>query len=104
MMTISGQRISTKGRIAPALVNPAAGESILKPRFRRDELSPADKSAAPCCCGICCLCSLIHFIREQPSKLPFPWGSGPPPHLKDGSLGTPEFHTQTASRLVHPFW
>ena len=25
-----------KGRIAPALVTPATGESILKPRFRRD--------------------------------------------------------------------
>ena len=34
----SGQSISTKRRIAPALVTPAAGESILKPRFRRDAL------------------------------------------------------------------
>jgi len=46
MMTISGQRISTKGRIAPALVNPAAGESILKPRFRRDERTSLQPRAA----------------------------------------------------------
>jgi len=33
-----------KGGITPTPVTPAAGESILKPRFRRDALSPADKS------------------------------------------------------------
>ena len=43
----SGQRILTKGPIDPALVTPAAGESILKPLFRRDALCPVYKSAQP---------------------------------------------------------
>jgi len=43
----SGQSISTKRRIAPALVTPAAGESILKPRFRRDALSPSGQVCSP---------------------------------------------------------
>ena len=55
----SGQRTQTSGRIALALDTPAAGESIPKPRCRREAPSPADKSAAPCCCGVCCLHSLI---------------------------------------------
>jgi len=43
----SGQRILTKGCITPTLVTPAAGDSILKPHFCTDALSPVDKSAAP---------------------------------------------------------
>jgi len=49
------------------LSTPAAGESILKSYLRHDMLSPADKSAAPCCCGVCCLHSLMHFN----------WGNNP---------------------------
>ena len=58
---ISVQRILTKGRIACVLVNPAASDSILKRRMRRAALSPADMSAAPFCCGVCCSHSLMHF-------------------------------------------
>ena len=51
-----------------------------KPRFRRDALSPADKSAAPCNCGVCCLHSLMHFnAGEQSPQFPFPWGIPAPP-------------------------
>jgi len=35
----NGRRIFTKGRIAPALVTPVAGESILKLHFCREPLS-----------------------------------------------------------------
>jgi len=71
----SGQSISTKRRIAPALVTPAAGESILKPRFRRDALSPPDKSAAPRCCGVCCLTHSNAFSDgEQLLNCLFFWG------------------------------
>jgi len=41
-VTASGQRISTRSRIAPAFVTPAASESILKPRFRRHPPSPVN--------------------------------------------------------------
>jgi len=57
----SGQRILTKGRITSALVTPTAGESILKLCFHHDMLSPAEKSAAPCCHSICCLHSSMPF-------------------------------------------
>jgi len=71
----SGQRTLTIGHIAPALVTPVAGESIPKPRFRRDALSTADKSAAPCCCGVCCIHSLLHFNWESsPKNCHFPCG------------------------------
>jgi len=47
-------------------------ESVMKPRFCRDALPPADKSAAPCCCcGVCCLRSLMHFSGgNKPLKFP----------------------------------
>ena len=41
-VTASGQRISTRSRIAPAFVTPAASESILKPRFRRHAPAPVN--------------------------------------------------------------
>jgi len=65
----SVQRISTKGRIAPELVTPVAGESILKPRIGCDALSPVDKSAAPCRCDVFCLHSLMHFDGRTTPKL-----------------------------------
>ena len=88
----SGQRILTKGRIAPALVTPVAGESILKPHFHRDALSPADKSAALCCCGICCLQSSVpHFSgRNDPQNCPFPWRVLRP-HLVPWARLSPQF-------------
>ena len=46
----SGQRISTRGSIAPALVTPAAGESTTKPRFRRDTLHLQPRAAAVVWC------------------------------------------------------
>jgi len=71
------------------LVTPATGESNLEPRFRRDALSPADKSAAPCYCSVCYLHSLMHFSGGvQPPKFPLPWGD-PGPHLIHGSLAHP---------------
>jgi len=61
----------TKGRIAPVLVTPTAGESILKLRFCCDVLplqtSPQPSDAA----GVCCLYSLMHFKG---------WGSRPSPN------------------------
>ena len=72
---------SEEGRTVPALVTPAAGEAILKPRFRCDALSPADKSAALCCCSLCYLNSLMHFNGPENPKLPLPLGrSGLPPN------------------------
>jgi len=59
-----------KGRIAPALVTPATGESILKPRFRRDRcplrtcLQPRAAAAFP---GYSLQCI---SMGELPSKLP----------------------------------
>ena len=50
------------------LVTPATGESNLEPRFRRDALSPADKSAAPCCCR--------RLLLTQSNA--FQWGSTTP--------------------------
>ena len=57
----------------------AAREFILKPRWRRDTLPPADKSAAPFCCGVYCTCvhSLMHFNGDQMPKIsPSHGGSG----------------------------
>jgi len=42
----------TKGRIHPALVIPVTSESILKPHFCCDALSPMDKSEALCCSDV----------------------------------------------------
>jgi len=58
----SGQSISTKGRIAHALViTTAAGEPFLKPRFRRDAL-PLRTSLQPrAAAGVFCLHSPMHF-------------------------------------------
>ena len=94
--TTSGQRILPKGRIAPELVTPAACESILTHCFRRDFLSPVDKSAAPCCCGICCLNSLM---QNNPQSCPSHVGESG--ILIDGSLGplsSPQ-HKQHLSRF-----
>jgi len=74
----SGQRVLTKGRIALALVKPAAGESILKPRIGRHALSPANKFATPCSCCVCCLHSLMHFNGLENPKLPIPWAHQSP--------------------------
>ena len=102
------QRILTKSHIVPALVTPTAlvGESILKPRTGCDALSPADKSAAPCCCGICCLHSLVHFNEGKsppPKNMPLLLGGDQGCHQTHGSLGPPESTTRMASRLVQPF-
>ena len=70
----SSQRILTKVGIARTC-HPMTGESILKPCFYHDLLSPADKSAALCCCGFCCLHCLMYFIV---GTTPFPRGSEPP--------------------------
>jgi len=65
-----------KCRIAPALVTPVPGKFILKPHFRCDTLSPADKSAAPCCCRVCCLHSLTDFNGgNNPQNRPFSRGT-----------------------------
>ena len=84
IMQTSGQRIPTKGRIAPALVTPAAGESILKPRIGRD---------AAVHCGQVCgpvltrgLLRTRYKMEEQPPKLPLRLGIRGP-HLIHGSLG-----------------
>ena len=61
IMLTSGQRFLSKGGIASALVTPVVDKSILKLHFCCDVMSFADKSAAPCCCNVCCLPSLIHF-------------------------------------------
>jgi len=61
-----------------------AGESIFKQDGGRDALSPADKSAAPSCCSVCCLHSLMHFNRgysPPPTKnCPNFCGSATPPN------------------------
>jgi len=95
-MITSGQRTLTKSRIAPHLiVTPAAGESILKLRFRREALSPADKSAALRCCGVCCLRSLMHLNQgSDPQNCPFHWGNSGP-HPTHASLGQ--------SRVFNPY-
>ena len=83
-----------RGRIAPAPVTPT-GESILKPpRSRRDALSLADKSAAPCCCARFLLAqSNRDFSREQPPKLLLPLcGSGPLSNI--WLLGPTRVHNQ----------
>jgi len=67
--TTSGQRSATKGRIDPALVTLAAGESTVKPRFRRDALLPLRTSLQPrAAAAVCCLLSLMHSTGgEQPA-------------------------------------
>jgi len=73
---------------------------MLEPRFRRDALSPADKSAAPCCCGVCCAQSLMRFSRGKHSQhCPFP-----------RAVWTPTWHTvpsghrsPQAKRHLHRF-
>ena len=68
----------TKGRIAPALVTPAAGESIAKPRFRRDAL-PLRTSLQPRAAAAfdAYTVSNAFELGEQPLKLyPSPGGSG----------------------------
>ena len=69
-----------------------AGESILKHCFCHDDLSPAYKSATPCCCGCYCLNKLImHFNGlETPKIAPSLRGPGP------DSLRPPESSSQTA--------
>jgi len=97
MMQTSGQRIPTKGRIAPALVTPAADESILKPRIGRD-------AAVPCgqVCGPVLTRGLLrtrYKMEEQRPKLPLRLGdTGPPPNR--WFFGST---TQTSSRSVQPF-
>ena len=63
----SGQRILTQGRVIPALVTPAAGESTLKPRFRRDAL-PLQTSLQPhTAAGVCCILSnAFHWGKTTP--------------------------------------
>ena len=91
-----------KCRIAPALVTPVPGKFILKPHFRCDTLSPADKSAAPCCCRVCCLHSLTDINGGTTSKtVPSPEGPGLESPKGLGFLGPPE--STTPSRSVHPF-
>ena len=40
--------------------------------------------------------------RVMTPNYPFFWGAEP--HVMHDYLGRPEFTTQTASRLVQPFW
>ena len=48
--------------------------------LHHDALSPAYKSAALCCCGICCQHRSNAFPwRNNPQKCPSAGGSGPPP-------------------------
>jgi len=69
-------------------------------------LSPQPKQHLDWFCRFCtddCRVSLYFTMgRPFPSNLPISMGwSGP--HLIHGSLGPPQFSTQTATRLVQPF-
>ena len=88
-ITTSGQRISTKGRIAQNLSPPRRVSPIWSRAFAvtrcplRTSLQP--RAAA----GACYLHSLMHFSGGvQPPKFPLPWGD-PGPHLIHGSLAHP---------------
>jgi len=77
----NSQRISTKGHTAPTIVTPAVGESQSEAALCHDVLSPMDKSAAPYCCSICCLHSLMHFDGgTTPKSAPCHRGTWPPPN------------------------
>jgi len=57
----SGQRILPKDRTTLHTCPPP-----LRPlSLFVSRAAPADKSAAPCCCGACCLHSLRHFSRKN---------------------------------------
>jgi len=79
----SGQRILTKGPIDPALVTPAAGESTLKPLFRRDALC-IYKSAQPV---------LLRRLLLTRSNA-FQWG---------GALGTKTHNTMKLTLSLNRF-
>jgi len=81
----NGRKIFTKGRIAPALVTPAAGESILKLHFRREPLSrdPLQTILHPMLLGRLLLTESNAFQcgNNPPPIAPSPAeGSRPPPN------------------------
>jgi len=80
------------------------GQVHSKASILYDAVYPVDYSAVPCCCGVCCLHSVMHFNGggEQPSKISLLLGD-PDPHLIHGSVGPSESTTQMASRSVQPF-
>ena len=96
------QRIWTKGRTAPALVTPVAGESILKPHFRGDAL-PLRTSLQPrAAADVCCLHNVMHFIGVTiPKMAPSTGGIGAPPNTRFD--GPTLVYNPTASRSVQPF-
>ena len=92
----SGQRILTKGRIAPALVTPAAGESTLKPRFRRDALSLLT-SMQPRAAAVFAAYA-FQWERKTPKTF-FLWeGSGPPPNT--WFFGSTRVYSQSGISIV----
>jgi len=99
----NGRRIFTKGRIAPALVTPVAGESILKLHFCREPLSrdPLRTILHPLLLGRLLLTESNAFqCGNNPPKLLLPLREDPGRHLIPGSLGPPESTTQPTSRSV----
>jgi len=72
---MSGQRNLTKSRIAPALVTPAAGESILKPRFHPDpDVLPLRTVYRPAMllAGAFAISTVISMAEQFPN-CPFSW-------------------------------
>jgi len=89
----------------PATVTSAAAESILKPRFRRDALSPWTR-LQPMLLRRLLLTQSNAFQWGTTPNCPPPWGGGSRPHLINtwyGSLGPAESTSLTASRLVQSF-
>jgi len=60
----------------PALITSAAGESILKPRFRHDSLSPCGQVCSP----MLLTQSNAFQCRNNPKTTPSTGGSGHPPY------------------------
>jgi len=89
-----------KGHIA-YICHPYCG-SILKPHFCHDALYLTGKSAAPWCCGVCCLHSVIHFNGGNPQIVPSPWDTGWP-ILIHSCLGPLKSTTHLASQLVYGY-
>jgi len=99
-MLTSGQKILIKGHITPRTCHPRSGQ------VHPDPLPPADKSAAPCSCGICCLQSNTFHWGGITPKLPLPLGSsGPPPSTRflEPTI-PPKPINQTASWLAQLFF
>jgi len=77
-LTPERQCRKTESPHRPRTCHPRGVSPFWKPRCRHDALSLTYKAAAPWCCGVWCLHSLMHFNGVTP-KLPLPVSIRPVP-------------------------